>query len=266
MPNEKLWTMGGAAFMAGQYLLTATPTKLVSPKDFLTDTDLESERLIRRELVRNFPEIPFFGEESDGKVIAVGEQWVVDPVDGTVNFFHRDDHWGVSIGLVRDGIPVAGVVYLPAKCQMFSTKVGRPTYMFPIENGHIGAPTPVSVSTDDETRKPLVLIEWVKERNEGRDHRRVVEMLSRLDEKFLYPQIRNASTGSLMMVAKGVASGFVHLRPDPFDIAAACLMVENAGGRVTNLAGQPWNVLSAEKGIVASNGIIHEQILEIVNS
>lgn len=262
-----LRTMSAATLVAGKRLLEVKPTRLVSAKDFLTTADLDSGKIIRQNLAAKFPEILFFGEE-DGEVIEETRiQWIVDEVDGTVNFYHSDDHWGISIALVREGHSVAGVVYLPAKKQLFFADKDAPiAWLAQVDNlGRAGKPERISVNHEGKADNPLVLLEWVKEQNDGLDHQRVVETLSRLDQSgFLYPQIRNATTASLMMVAQGIAGGFVHPRPEAYDIAASCLIVEQAGGKVTNLIGEPWSSFSAEKGIVASNGVIHEELLAAV--
>ncbi len=263
-----LRTMTAAALVAGKRLLEVKPTRLVSAKDFVTTADLLSGQVIRQNLAARFPEIPFFGEE-DWKIIEKTEiQWVVDEVDGTVNFYHGDDHWGISIALVREGRSVAGAIYLPAKKQLFFAGEDAPVaWLAKVDDmGHAGKPEMISVNHEGEADKPLVLLEWVKEQNDGRDHSLVVDILARLDwSGFLYPQVRNSSVASLTKVAQGIAGGFVHPRPEPWDVAAGCLIVELAGGKVTNLAGEPWSPFSAEKGIVASNGLIHDELLKAVS-
>jgi len=261
-----LRAMTEAVFATGQFLLRTKSHRVASPKDFLTNADVTAEYVLKRKLVRACPGIAFWGEESGGEILTTGLQWVVDPVDGTVNYYHGDHHWGVSVGLVRDGRSVAGVVYLPAKKQLFhASDISAVAVLQEVASSNVlegcAWPRPIGVEASES---PLVLVEWVKELNHGQDHQRVIKVVAQLDQAgFLYPQIRNASTASLMMVAQGIAGGFVHLRPEPCDIAAACLIVERAGGKVTDLGGEPWSVSS--KGIIASNGLIHDQLLLAVN-
>lgn len=107
---------------AGRMLILLQPKtkELATQKGFLTDADLKSEEMILKILGAVYPEIHSFSEEKGGEAIKEGLVWVIDPVDGTINFFLGDDHWGVSIALVEDGHAIAGVVYLPAKGKMFS--------------------------------------------------------------------------------------------------------------------------------------------------
>lgn len=258
--------MTSVALLAGQRLSSVKPKPEVSDKDFLTDADQLSEAIIRRALKDRFPYISSFGEESETGVAFRGDGFYIDAIDGTVNYFHGDDYWGISIALALGGASVAGVVYLPAKGQMFFAQDDGPAWLATVADGKIGKPVPISVSKEDNgPTKPLILIDWVKEKNGGQDHARVVEILDRLRKEFLYPQIRNCSVANLMMVAAGKAAGFVHLRPEIYDVAAGCLIVERAGGKVTDLAGKPWSPHSAEKGIVASNGVLHDEILSTIN-
>lgn len=260
--------MISASLKAGNYLLQFKPTRLASAKDFVADADLFSESLIRKHLAEQFPEIPLFGEESNETIGQNESQWIVDPVDGTLNYVHRDSHWGVSIAFAQKGRSVAGVIYLPVKKELFWACRGSKAWRAGIdEKGNLSASVLVRANQEKRSGKPLILVEWVKEKNSGQDHRRVVEILSQIDQAgFLYPQVRNASTASLMMVASGQAAGFVHMCPEPFDIAAACLIVEEAGGKVTDFFGNPWSPFAVEKGIVASNGVIHEELLYAISS
>lgn len=259
MINEVISTI----LSAGKYLLLAKPKKLTSNKDFLTDTDCYSETIIQSILKRKFPEASFFGEEGGGEISRNGYFFIIDPIDGSFNYYHGDHHWGISIAVILDSIPIIGVVYLPAKQQIFFSQRFDSAKFALVKEHQITNSKKTSVKNQSN---PFVLMEWVKEKSGGYDHDRVIEILARLDRAgFLYPQIRNATTASLMMIAQGIASGFVHLRPEPFDIAAACLIVEQSGGRVTDLQGNAWSPFTAEKGIVASNGTIHDSLLSVVN-
>src|SRR3989338_346942 len=117
-----LTVMENAAIHAARVLtrMQLKSRRLESRKDFLTDADLKSEEIILRTLAAEYPNIPVLSEEKGGIEIKEGYLWVIDPIDGTINFFLQDDHWGISIALVENGRTVAGVVYLPAKRQMFS--------------------------------------------------------------------------------------------------------------------------------------------------
>ena len=235
--------------------------RLKSRKDFLTDADLKSEEIILRTLAAAYPDIPILSEERGGTEVKEGYLWVIDPIDGTVNFFLQDDHWGISIALAENGQTVAGIIYLPAKRQMFSASrdiVARTRFVG--EKQCIW--TELRVTQENNLSGAQFWVEWGKEGHGGDDHKKVCEIIARLDRHTLYPQMRNSSVTTLMMVACGKIAGAILPKPEPFDIAAAGIIVARAGGKVTDINGETWGPFS--RSLVASNGILHNDLLRIV--
>lgn len=258
--NKALVVMQKAAFDAGCMLLQrqSTVKRLESRKDFLTDTDLKSEEIILRALLSAYPSIPSYSEEKGGTEEKEGYLWVIDPVDGTINFFLQDDNWGISIALVENSLSIAGVIYLPARKQMF---VASKDTLAKMRVGK-GKWRDLSVSKDSKLADSQFWLEWGKEEHGGDDHEKVYEVIKKLDRHSLYPQIRNSATADLMKVAQGKIAGLVFTKPEPFDVAAAGLIIERAGGVVTEIHGGSWSSFS--KSLVASNGIIHNDLLRII--
>lgn len=239
----------------GRYLLKTQTmvTRLESMKDFVTSADLGSEKIIAVRLARIDPFAELYSEESFGDN-PHKELWVVDPLDGTVNFFHGDDLWGVSIARVSGDSTRFGVVYLPKKGVLMAVmrNPASSTGFEWIENQN------AHVSDGDSLASSQVWTDWC-----GYDKPKTLSVLAALNEATLYPQIRLCATNALLMVATGKIEGYVHPGPTPFDIAAACLIVEACGGRVTDMEGKPWTAFS--KAIVATNGHIHDKVLQLVN-
>ena len=261
--NEALMVMETAAVKAGHILLEMQPQsrRLESRKDFLTDADLESEEVILHTLSSKYPDIPSFSEEKGGKETREGYLWVIDPVDGTINFFLGDDHWGISIALVENGRTMAGVIYLPARKQLFSASrniASRLRYF----DGQESEWKNLKVNEESNPANSQFWLAWGKEEHGGSDHKKVYDVIKRLDCHSLYPQIRNAASADIMTVALGRIAGHVFPKPDPFDIAAAGLIVEQAGGTVTDMDGKEWSPFS--RSLVASNGVIHSELLRIL--
>lgn len=262
--NNALDIMMQAGIRAGQMLLEIQPQaiRIESKKDFLTDADLRSEDLILEILNSYYPEIPSLSEEKGGEEIKEGYLWIIDPIDGTVNFFSQDDHWGVSIALVKDSRTIAGLIYLPARGRMFSAAIDRPPLMM-IDEQKKEAVFLHRVNQINTLADAQVRTCWGKEEHNGQDHERVYELIKKLDQHTLYPQIRNCATADLMAVVEGKISGHVFTKPTPFDIAAAGLIIEKAGGSVTDMAGNPWNPFS--RSLVSTNGLIHKELLAVIN-
>ncbi len=215
-----------------------------SYKDFVTDADLKSEEFIIRELKREFPGIPTYAEESGGSPKTEGPLWVIDPIDGTVNFAHCDDHWSVSIALAVDGKSIAGAVDIPKQEMSFYADYAMERYSS-------------GLSKTSRLKDAHIWTDWAP------DVDRTVLTLKRLRESTLLPEIRLSCTASMAALVIGKIDGYVHINPTPFDFAAMALVVEKFGGTVTELDGSPWNAFS--KSIVASNGLLHDQILRIVH-
>lgn len=212
-----------------------------------THADVFSETIIQERLAVEFPKARFFGEESGGDRESP-VVFIVDPIDGTGNYLMGDPFWGVSIAEVRNGQTTAGVVVLPELSQTFSAIRGVEMSL----GGHIshtGRLKGAHVWFDQD---------WTRMSAGG------VHILECLIRAGALPQIRRCCTASMMWVATGKISAFIHTQPKPFDIAAAGLIVEMSGGRVTDLDGRPWHPFSSS--IVASNGAVHDELLELLSA
>lgn len=259
--EQAMSVMQKAARDAGAQMLTMQPEtrRLAARKDFLTDADLRSEKIILEALAAQYPEIPAFSEEKGGEEIREGYVWVVDPIDGTINFFLSDDNWAISIALVKDGQTVAGTIYMPAKGMLFSARESGGAIK-ELDVGHTRST--LAVNEESKLSDSQIWLEWGKNDPEGKEHERVYRLIQNLDRASIYPQMRNSGSADAMSVAQGHISGFVFLKPDPFDVAAAGLIIKQAGGTVTDVEGKPWGAFS--ESFVASNGAIHEELLRTI--
>ena len=247
--------MENAAVTAGSVLMnTQQEAKdLVTYKDFLTRADIDSDFILQHYLNKEYPSIRYSSEEAELKDGKHG--WIVDPLDGSWNFFRQDDTWGISIAYTENGLAKAGVVYLPKKRQLFLTdgkqvQVKQQTHpnVLPIGISKRGVLKECSVWTDHNKKDPRLTTS-------------LFEILTRYTR---YPQIRLCCTASMMAVVMGNIDGYIHPAPEPFDHAAAGLILKTIGGEVTDFDGSPWHPFS--KSLVASNGIIHKELLKLVQS
>ncbi len=267
--TKALVVMELAATKAGRMLLEMQPRakRLPARKDFLADADLKSDRIILDALAETYPDISAYTEENGGERAALGYQWIIDPVDGTFNFFLQDGHWGVSIALVHDGQTVAGVVLLPGERKLFSASIEHETECVYLDENldprSDRESVRIRVGRQENPADTQFWMAWSKKGNSAADHEKEYDILKRLFRASLYPQIRNSATADLMVAAEGKIAGYVFPKPEPFDIAAAALIIERAGGKVTDTQGNPWSPFS--EGIVASNGVIHDKLLGIIN-
>jgi myo-inositol-1(or 4)-monophosphatase len=220
-----------------------------APGDWVSDVDTGSERAIRESLTTAFPDIPVFGEEEGGERAELG--WLVDPLDGTANFLHGFPVVGVSIALVRDGVPIVGVVHAPLLGSTYTAQLGRGAY----RDG-----TRLNVSTRDVAQSIVATGFPFR-------HKELVEpYLGVFGTAFeTFEDLRRAGAASLDLAwtAAGVFDGYFELALGPWDVAAGALLVREAGGLVTDWNGDDRSWLSSGDIVVGQPGV-HRRTLEIV--
>ncbi len=241
-----------AAIAARDLLRTARPEHVRSkgnPRDLVTEWDLKSEETIRAVLEEHAPGIPVLGEEGGGDHDARGKtQWVVDPIDGTVNFAHGLPLWSVSIALEQAGTTTVGIVVAPALDWWFEATLGG--------GARDGSGAPLHVSATQELEHALLVTGFPYDRATNPEnnfaaweHMKRVAAVRRL----------GAASLDLCLVAKGALDGYWERRLHAWDIAAGALIVAEAGGTVTDTRGGPFDPHSEEA--VATNGAIHEGLV-----
>ncbi len=218
--------------------------------DWVTEWDTRSEAIIVEGLRAGAPGTRILGEEGGGDWGSqVGGRWLVDPVDGTVNFTHGLPIYGVSIAYEEGGRVLAGVVLAPSLGWEFAAARGHGATM----NGE-----PMSVSRVAHLRQALLTTGFPADRltspvnnyKQWEHFQNVAGAVRRLGSASL----------DLCLVGRGWFDGYWEYKLKPWDLAAGSLIVEEAGGRVSGPDGQPFDVDAGE--IVASNGRIHDQIIE----
>ncbi len=222
-----------------------------SPIDLVTEVDRASERLIQRRLQRAEPAFGFLGEERGAVRPGAAGRWIVDPIDGTSNFVHGFPLFGVSIGLEIDRRIVAGVIYDPMRRELFTAARrggaflnGKRLRVSPIRQlSHSLLSTGFSSHFLEYTQPYLNWFKAFQRHSHG--VRRI-----------------GSTVISLSAIAAGRLEGFYERDLQPWDMAAGILLVEEAGGRVSNLSGGP--VVLEEGGLAASNGRIHREMLKIL--
>jgi myo-inositol-1(or 4)-monophosphatase len=219
-------------------------------RDVVTAADLESERVIERRLREHFPGCTILAEEADRgreRAAVSGPAWVVDPLDGTVNFVQGIPFFAVSIGLVEDGRPVLGVVHAPA---LGLTCWGAPG------SGAFEGDRPVSVSATPLLEESILGTGFAYERHRLPDDN--LENCVRLGARVRDLRRMGAAALDLAFVASGRLDGFWELHLSPWDVAAGAALVRAAGGRVTDQrGGEDWLF---GRNLVASNGLLHEAL------
>jgi myo-inositol-1(or 4)-monophosphatase len=222
------------------------------PGDWVSAADTASERTIRSLLERAAAGIPVFGEEEGGERGARG--WLVDPLDGTANFLHGLPIVGVSIALVDDGVPVVGVVHAPMLGDTYTARA---------QGGASCNGVPLHVGTRPVAQAICATgFPFRKKRDRLGEYFPVFQRA--LTE---FEDLRRAGAASLDLAwtAAGVFDGYFEQALGPWDVAAGALLVREAGGVVTDWAGDDTAWLSSGD-IVAAPPAIHERLLAITGT
>jgi myo-inositol-1(or 4)-monophosphatase len=220
--------------------------------DLVTNFDNQSQRMILKRLSAIFPDHGFLAEEGLSETKGSEFQWIIDPLDGTTNYAHRFPVFTVSIALEAKGEVVVGVVYDPMREETFWAAKGEGAFL----NGR-----KIRVSSIDDLNKGLLATGFpydirVSETNN------IVHFNNFLTRAQALRRCGSAAM-DLCYVACGRFDGFWELKLKPWDMAAGALMVHEAGGRVSGFQNEKFSL--SRSNILASNGLIHQQMIGVLN-
>jgi len=217
----------------------------------VTEVDKLSEEIIINNIKRNFPSHDVFAEESGRDSEISDYLWLIDPIDGTTNYAHAYPFFSISIALEIEGAVKVGLVYDPVKDEMFTAEEGKGAYL----NGN-----PIKVSKSHAIEHSHVCtgfmheIEWMVEAN--------IKHFGNFIRRARAVRRDGSAALDLCYAACGRFDGFWELGLNPWDTAAAVLVLKEAGGQVTTFSGDEYSIYLKE--ILASNSIIHDQMMEIL--
>lgn len=221
--------------------------------DLVTDADHAAQQAVKNVLMTAFPEHSFLGEETPSveKQELLKSQkplWVVDPLDGTTNYVHDFPCYAVSIGLVVNHEVVLGVIYDPSRDELFSAVRGQGAML----NGER-----LKCSTSASLSEALIAVGFPANLR-GNEH--VLEAWKWFGYESQGMRRSGSSALNLAYVAAGRLDGFFAFQICPWDIAAGIVLVEEAGGRISQVDGTTYDPLE-EKVFVSSNGPLHVELL-----
>ncbi|HKC93519.1 MAG TPA: inositol monophosphatase family protein [Nitrospira sp.] len=220
--------------------------------NLVTDADYRAEQRIVDVIQKAFPSHRILAEER-GLIQRSPStyQWVIDPLDGTTNFAHGFPAFCVSIGVQHDGHGLIGVVFDPTRNELFTARRHKGAFL---------NDTPISVSPVDNLDHALLVTGFAYDIRETQNNN-----LDHFVRFALKAQgLRRTGTAALDLcyVASGRFDGFWEVTLNPWDMAAGIVILEEAGGRVTNFKGETHSIYGRE--LVASNGRIHQAMLKVL--
>ena len=224
-----------------------------SVTDYVTNVDVAVQTQLKGKLAALTPDVQFMGEEQDNAGLDPnGSIWILDPVDGTTNLIHNFHFSAISLALYEGGQVIFVVVYNPYSDSCFTATRGGGSFL----NGQ-----PISVSSATQLRQCLASVGTVPGRRDlGETAFRQLWTLYNACQ-----DVRRMGCASLDLsfVACGRQDLYVEPALKPWDYAAGLLLVEEAGGKVTQPDGSPVTLLEG-CGVLASNGHVHQQALEVL--
>ncbi len=245
---------------AGQHMLErfspdARPKSLEEVLAAIHANDEASLSILREALTKARPSAGWEEDEEDGGALPSGEWWVTDPVEGNVNHIHGMTDWGVTATLVRDNQPVLTVVYLPLTNDTYTAIRGGGAY----QNG-------VKLHTSAKTKLAAALVGTgqAKPGEDKETYRRIGQSVTAMLQDALVLRVSVPATLQLVHVAAGRTDLFWQYSRVRSGLLAGALLVEEAGGTITDTHGNPWNLESAD--FLASAPELHSEAVRVLST
>jgi myo-inositol-1(or 4)-monophosphatase len=247
--NAKKWTKEAGERIRNSFnkeLLIHTKT---SPDDLVTNIDRETEQFFIETIRKEYPEHQILGEEGLGDELEKldGTVWIIDPIDGTMNFVHQQRNFAISVAVYENGIGKIGLIYDVVHDELYHAMTGQGAYL-----NDLKLPQLEEVAVE----QAIIALNatWITENK-------------RVDPTILAPLVKRVrgtrSYGSAALemayVATGRIDAYITMRLSPWDFAAGLIIVNEVGGKVTNLHGEPLNLLAQNTVFVSKPGL-HEVI------
>lgn len=224
------------------------------PADFVSQADLKSENILKRELTKARPDYGLLLEEGGGTPGKdVSNRWVVDPLDGTLNFLHGVPQFCISIGVERDGEPYAGVIYNPINDELFWAEKGQ--------GAHLNERR-LRVSARRKLEESLIGT-GAPFMGHG-DHPTFIRQAQAVMSKTAGIRRMGAAALDLAFVAAGRLDGFWESPLQPWDMCAGIVLIREAGGYVSEIDG--GNAMMTSGSVLAANDQLHRPLGDLLRS
>lgn len=219
--------------------------------DLVTQFDREAQRLIVRDLRKEYPDFGILSEEDIDQQTDEPYRWIVDPLDGTTNFAHGLPIWAISIALEVRGRIALGIVYDPNRGEMFSGLKGRGARL----NGRR-----IHVSTTRRLDRSLLVTGFPYDIRRSKQNN--LRQFSTFAVRARAVRRLGSAALDLCYTACGRFDGYWELKLSPWDQAAGSLILKEAGGRVTDFSGRRFDIYGNE--VLGTNGKIHGQMMRVL--
>ncbi|MEM9774725.1 MAG: inositol monophosphatase family protein [Chloroflexota bacterium] len=226
-------------------------------RDVVTDADIASQNLITSMVLERYPTHGFLSEEDDGSLPTEGDViWVIDPIDGTSNFSRQSPLFCISIAAAHpptaDGKLdfISGVVLDPIRDEMFTASKNGGAF----RNGK-----PITPSNVDAVSDSIVALDWPRDPDE---RAQIMQLCSGIVHETKTTRSIGTAALALCYVACGRLDAYYHMNLQPWDIAAAALILQEAGGAFSTFSGNAWRL--GEKSALGTNNKLHSEFINLI--
>lgn len=249
--HAKQWVKEAGERIRLSFETTLNIQTKTNPNDLVTNMDKEIEQFFINKIRNVYPEHKIIGEEGFGDELSSldGIVWLIDPIDGTMNFIHQQRNFAISVGVYENGIGKIGLIYDVIHNELYHAIRGKGAFI---------NEKPIPQLKDTKVKESIIALNatWVMENH-------------RIDHHLMIPLVRDArgtrSYGTaaleLVFVATGRVDAYLSMRLSPWDYAAGAVIVEELGGVVTNIRGEKLDFLSKDSLFTANSGL-HQSILK----
>ncbi|MCM3568756.1 inositol monophosphatase family protein [Neobacillus mesonae] len=248
--NASQWVKEAGERIRASFQETLTIRTKSNPNDLVTDIDQEIEQFFISKIRGQYPEHKILGEEGYGDEFEQldGIVWMIDPIDGTMNFIHQQRNFAISIGVYENGVGQMGIIYDVVHDELYHAIRGNGAYfndkrILPLKERNV--------------KESIIALNatWVME-----NHRINHELLIPLARAARGTRSYGSAALEIVYVATGRVDAYISLRLSPWDFAAGAILVEELGGVITNLRGERLDYLSKDSFFAARPGL-HQEIL-----
>ena len=219
--------------------------------DLVTNMDMEIERFFKEKITEYFPDHHILGEEGSGHDLESlnGVVWIIDPIDGTMNFVHQQRNFAISIGIIENGIGKIGLIYDVVHDELYHCIKGNGVFL---NDKEIPELKEVPLSESIIGLNPI----WLT------DNKKIdKDLMSRLVKDVRGSRSYGSAALEIAYVATGRINAYISMRLAPWDFAGGAVIIEELGGKVTDLEGNPIHFLKKSSLLVAMPAL-HKQIVE----
>lgn len=246
----KQWTKEAGEKIRSSFSTTLNITTKSSPNDLVTNMDRDIERFFIENIRTNFPEHKILGEEGFGDELHTSEGviWIIDPIDGTMNFIHQQRNFAISVGIYEDGIGKIGIIYDVVHDELYYAIKGKGAFI---------NDKPIPLLKEVKVNEAIVGLNaiWVTE-NKRIDYRKMVPLVQDVRGTRSY----GSAALEIVYVATGRIDAYISMRLAPWDFAAGIIIVEELGGVASDILGEKLNLMEKSSVFIAKPGL-HQEVL-----